>query len=152
MDPDNPVIRLCKLGVESETAERFDEARALYERAWRSSSNNVEACIAAHYVARGQPTTDQMLWWNQIALARADATRDGRVRGFYASLHVNLAMGHEHLGQLAAAHHHYSRARATVEAIEDPDHRLLVAGRVAQGLERTKLARGSGALSAGNHR
>lgn len=148
MDPDNPVIRLCKLGVEAETAERFDEARALYERAWRSSSNNIEACIAAHYVARRQRTTDQMLWWNQIALGRADATRDGRVRGFYASLHVNLAMAHEHLGQLAAAHHHYSRARAAVGAIEDPDHRLLVADRVTQGLERTKLARGSGAHAA----
>lgn len=148
MDPDNPVIRLCKLGVEAEAAERFDEARALFERAWRSSSNNVEACIAAHYVARRQRTADQMLWWNQIALARADATRDGRVRGFYASLHLNLAMAHEHLGQPGAAHHHYSRARAAVDAIEDPDHRLLVEDRVAQGLERTKLARGSGALAA----
>lgn len=147
MDPDNPVVRLCRLGMEAEAAERFDEARALYERAWRSSSNDVEACLAAHYLARRQLTPDRTLWWNQIALARADAVRDGRVRGFYASLHLNLAMAHEHLGQLAAAHHHYSRATESLQCIEDPDHRNLVEERVTCGLARTVLARGSGSLS-----
>jgi hypothetical protein len=147
MDPDNPVVRLCRLGVEAEAVERFDEARALYERAWRSSTNDVEACIAAHYVARHQQTPNQTLWWNQIALARADSVRDGRVRGFYASLHLNLGMAHEHLGQLAAAHHHYSRATESLHCIEDPDHRNLVEDRVMGGLARTVLARGSRSLS-----
>lgn len=148
MDPDNPVIRLCRLGVDAEAAQRFDEARALYEHAWRSSSNDVEACIAAHYVARRQCTPDQTLWWNQIALARADAVRDGRTRGFYASLHLNLAMAHEHLGQIAAAHHHYARASESLDCIEDPDHRNLVEDRVVRGLARTGLARGSSSLPA----
>src|SRR5687768_5388598 len=117
MDPDNPVIRLCVEGAAAEAEARFDDARALYEHAWRASSDDVEACIAAHYIARRQDNLEQALWWNQIALARADSVRDERVRTFYASLHLNLGMAHENLGQLAAARHHYERAAETVHDI-----------------------------------
>jgi tetratricopeptide (TPR) repeat protein len=137
MDPDNPVVRLCVKGVEAETANRFEDARALFEQAWRSSTNDVEACIAAHYLARHQQSAVQTLWWNQIALARADATRDERVRGFYPSLHLNLAQAHENLGQLAAARHHYERAGRSLDEIEDLDHRFAYEDSVARGLERT---------------
>ena len=137
MDPDNPVVRLCVKGVEAETEKRFDEARTLFERAWKASTNDVEACIAAHYIARHQVTPDLTLWWNQIALARADAVRDERVRGFYPSLHLNLAQAHENLGQLAAARHHYVRAGKSLEVIDDLDHRFAYEDSVARGLERT---------------
>jgi hypothetical protein len=144
MDPDNPVIRLCVRGVEAETAARLEEARALFAQAWRASSNDVEACIAAHYVARLQDTPELALWWSQVALARADVARDPRVRGFYPSLHLNLGMAHETLGQLAAARHHYERAREAVDAIEDADHRVVVVETLTRTFER--LAHGSGPL------
>jgi tetratricopeptide (TPR) repeat protein len=137
MDPDNPVIQLCVQGVEAEAQARFDDARVLYENAWRASRDDVEACIAAHYIARQQHNLDQALWWNQIALARADSVRDGRVRAFYASLHLNLGMAHENLGQLAAARHHYERASETLHEIDDDKHRVLVQYGVTRGLKRT---------------
>ena len=138
MDPDNPVIRLCVQGLEAESQQRYDDARALFELAWKSSSDNVEACIAAHYIARHQTNLDQALWWNQIALARADSVRDERVQSFYSSLHLNLGMAHEKVGQTAVAHHHYERAAAHLEHIADNEHRVLVEYGVSRGLKRTE--------------
>lgn len=139
MDPDNPVIRLCTQGVYAEATSQLDRARALFEQAWRSSRDDVEACIAAHYVARHQATLDQALWWNQIALARADAAQgDARVRAFYPSLHLHLGTAHENLGQLAAARHHYQRAAEDLDQILDHDHRDEITTNVALGLTRTR--------------
>ena len=138
MDPTNPIIQLCVQGVEAESARRFDEARTYFEQAWRGATDDVEACIAAHYIARNQTDLEQALWWNQIALARADKVGDGRVRSFYASLHLNLGMAHEKLGQIGIARHHYQRATETLGDIADSEHRVLVDYCVVRGLKRTE--------------
>jgi len=140
MDPDNAIMRICAQGGAGEIALRREEAHALFLHARRTSTENVEACIAAHYVGRLQSDDQQALWWNQIALARADAVRDGRVRSFYASLHLNLGMAHEKLGQLAHARHHFQRAAASVADIIDDGHRVLVEYGINRGLERTRTA------------
>jgi tetratricopeptide (TPR) repeat protein len=139
MDPTNPIIQLCVQGVEAESGRRFDEARTYFEQAWRAATDDVEACIAAHYIARNQSDLEQALWWNQLALARADKSRSERVKPFYASLHLNLAMAHEKLGQTGIARHHYNRAHATIVDITDTEHRVLVEYCVARGLKRTEL-------------
>jgi hypothetical protein len=138
MDPTNPIIQLCVQGVEAESANRGDEARTYYEQAWRASTDDVEACIAAHYLARNQTDLEQALWWNQIALARADRVADDRVRPFYASLHLNLGMAYEKLGQVGIARHHYRRANETTSDIADGEHRVLVDYCVTRGLKRTE--------------
>ena len=138
MDPRNPIIQLCVQGVEAESAARFAEARTYFEQAWKASTDDVEACIAAHYIARNQTDLEQALWWNQIALARADRVRDDRVRSFYASLHLNLGMAHEKLGQIGIAHHHFLKASATLQDIDDSEHRVLVEYCVTRGLKRTE--------------
>lgn len=138
VDPTNPIIQLCVQGVEAEAARRFDEARTYFTQAWKAATDDVEACIAAHYIARAQTEVEQALWWNQIALARADKVRDGRVRTFYASLHLNLGMAHEKLGQIGIARHHYRRASETLDDILDNEHRVLVDYCVQRGLKRTE--------------
>lgn len=137
MDATNPIVQLCVQGVEAESARRFDEARTYFEQAWRAATDDVEACIAAHYIARNQSDLEQALWWNQIALARADRVTDDRVKSFYASLHLNLAMAHEKLGQVGIARHHYHRANETLGDITDSEHRVLVDYCVVRGLKRT---------------
>ncbi|HLL22758.1 MAG TPA: hypothetical protein VK427_11530 [Kofleriaceae bacterium] len=140
MDPTSPIIQLCVQGVEAESARRFDEARTYFEQAWRAATDDVEACIAAHYIARNQVEPEAALWWNQIALARADKVigrGDDRVKSFYASLHLNLATSHEKLGQVGLAHHHYERASRTLGDIIDSEHRVLVDYCVTRGLART---------------
>ncbi|WNV86634.1 hypothetical protein [Umezawaea sp. Da 62-37] len=110
VDPDNPVIKLCTEGMRAETEGRPDDARALFEQAWDAAGDDYEACVAAHYLARHQPTPELTLHWNRVCLTRADLVGDGRVKGFRTSLHLNMAKAHpdpdrarEHY-TLAAAH------------------------------------------------
>ena len=137
MDARNPIIQLCMQGVEAESAARFTEACTYFEQAWRAATDDVEACIAAHYIARTKTDPYEALWWNQVALARADKHRDEpRVRAFYASLHVSLGMAHEKLGQIGIARLHFERASGSLGDIVDSEHRVLVEYCVARGLKR----------------
>jgi tetratricopeptide (TPR) repeat protein len=119
MDPNNPVVKLCAAGMAAEGKGRQAEAKALFEQAWAAHTDDFEACIAAHYVARHQATAEAELDWNREALRRADAAADERVREFYPSLYLNLAHSLEKLGQIATAHEHYSLAAARLAKSTD---------------------------------
>ncbi len=110
MDLDNPVIQLCLDGAQAEFKGRPAEAQRLYQLAWEAATDDYEACIAAHYVARFQATPEETLRWNQIALDRARAVEDDRVRDFYPSLYLNLGRSHEVLGNLIEAQRYYDLA------------------------------------------
>jgi tetratricopeptide (TPR) repeat protein len=110
MDADNPALRLCIQGTQAEFEGRIDDARAFYEQAWEASRDDYEACIAAHYVARRQTDPQTGLHWNQVALSRALAAGDERVRDFYPSLYVNLGRSYELLGDQAEASRYYKLA------------------------------------------
>ena len=112
MDLDNPVIELCVQGTQAEFAGRIQEARELYWQAWESSTDDYEACIAAHYVARHQETHTETFRWNLEALERADKVQDDRVRDFYPSLYLNMGYSFELLGNQAEAQRYYTLASA----------------------------------------
>ena len=82
MNPDNPVVRLCADGMRAEADGRAADARDLFQKAWETATDDYEACVAAHYLARHQPTPEDTLHWNRECLARADRVGDERVRGF----------------------------------------------------------------------
>ncbi len=90
MDPENPVVRLCVAVTQAEFAGRLDEARRLAWLAWQAATDDYEACIAAHYVARYQESKEGALHWNQKALACALEVKDSRVESFYPSLYLNM--------------------------------------------------------------
>jgi tetratricopeptide (TPR) repeat protein len=110
MDLENPVVRLCVAVTQAEFAGRLDEARRLSWQAWQIASDDYEACIAAHYVARYQESSEEALRWNQLALQSAQAVKDGRVDAFYPSLYLNLGRSCENLGDQAAAQGYYDLA------------------------------------------
>lgn len=115
MDLDNVVAKLCIEGTQAEFAGRHDEARALYERAWGAATNDYEASIAAHYVARFQASARETLRWNEVALARAELARasgDERVAAFFPSLYLSLGKAHETAGDGSRAQHFYDLAEA----------------------------------------
>jgi hypothetical protein len=120
MDTSNPVIQLCMAGTRAEFEHRLEDARAFYQQAWDAHTNDYEACIAAHYVARFQDSPEETLHWNQIALSHAEAVRDERVNDFYPSLYLNLGKSHEVLGNLPEAQKYYSLA-ADLGIIHQPD-------------------------------
>ena len=84
--------------------------RRLYQRAWDAHTDDYEACIAAHYVARFQESPEETLRWNQIALERANLVHDERVREFYPSLYLNMGKSHAALGYLAQAQKYFHLA------------------------------------------
>ena len=106
----NPVIKLCIEGTQAEFRGEIEQARALYQRAWEVSQNDYEACIAAHYVARHQEAHEDRLHWNQVAMDKANAVADVRVREFYQSLFLNMGQSHELLGNLDEAKRYYDMA------------------------------------------
>jgi tetratricopeptide (TPR) repeat protein len=136
LDPNNPVVRLCIEGMACEQKGEFAKARALFEKAWADSADAFDACVAAHYVARHQDTPAEGLRWNKIALDRALEADAEAVRGFFASLYLNLGKSHEDLGQLAEAGEFYRLAQATIDVLPEGAYRDMVTDGVTRGLER----------------
>jgi hypothetical protein len=110
MDLNNPVVKLCIEGTRAEFGSRIDDAIKLYWQAWEIASDDYEACIAAHYVARFQETPEDGLSWNQVALDRADAVDSEMVKEFYPSLYLNLGHSFEILGNQSEAKRYYDLA------------------------------------------
>jgi len=138
MDPANPVVKLCAEGMQAECEGRGADAHALFLRAWQTCSDDYEACIAAHFVARYQEEPDAMLRWNREALERANAVRDARVYDFYPSLYLNLGKSHEELGSRAGARRCYRLASDLAAALAADSYGETVRAASAAGLERTK--------------
>ena len=110
IESDNHVIKLCVEGTQAEFRGQIDLARSIYQQAWESAQDDYEACIAAHYVARHQDDPQQRLHWNQIALDKAKAVRDGRVDEFYPSLYLNMGQSYELIGKREEAKRYYDLA------------------------------------------
>jgi hypothetical protein len=112
MDLNNPVIQLCMDGTRAEFEHRLDDARVLYQQAWVARTDDFEACIAAHYIARFQDTAEESLRWDQIALDHAKAVTDERVKDFYPSLYLSLGRSYERVGDPSEAQRYYDLAAA----------------------------------------
>lgn len=109
-DLENPVVRLCIDGTQAEFQGRIDDASQLYIQAWQAVSNDYEACIAAHYVARFQKNPAETLRWNLTALHHAEAAGDERVKDFYPSLYLSVGRSYELLGDEIEAQKYYALA------------------------------------------
>jgi hypothetical protein len=137
MDPWNPVVRLCAEGMRAETEGRDADARDLFEQAWRTATDDYEACVAAHYLARHQPTPRETLRWNRESLERAERVGDERVTGFYASLHLNLAKAHRDLDEPEEARRHFALAAAHVNDTPQGSYADGLRFTIAEGLRES---------------
>lgn len=136
VDPNNPVVKLCAEGMQAEGEGRKEAARDLFARAWEMRQDDLDACIAAHYLARHQPSPEETLRWNSEALERADAVGDERVAGFYPSLLLNMGWSHEQLGDRAEALRWYDLAAARLDELPDDRYGDVVRDGVARGRAR----------------
>ncbi len=115
IDSTNPVVALCAEGMAMEGVPA--EAKRLFEQAWAERSDDFEAAIAAHFVARHQPTPEETLHWNALAVQHAELVSDGRAAGFLSSLYLNLADAHEKLGARDSAATAVARAATHLHRI-----------------------------------
>jgi len=120
MDINNPIIKLCIAGTQAEFNGNMEAACKLYRQAWAASTDDYEACISAHYLARCQKSPEDILHWNQIALERTQAVDSELVKDFYPSLYLNMGRSYEHLGNKDKAEKFYSLA-AELGVIHQPE-------------------------------
>jgi hypothetical protein len=138
IDPNNPVVKLCAEGIAAEMAGRIDDAEKLYQDAWNAKTDDYEACMAAHYVARVQKTPSDSLFWNSESLRYAEGVNDARAAGFYPSLYLNLGKAHEDLGNPAEAEKFYLLAESNVGVLGEGSYAETVRRGVANGLARLR--------------
>ena len=110
MEPNNPVITLCIEGIWAELEDRPEDALRCYKRAWDSRSDEYEACIAAHYLARVQDSMEASLEWNLRALELAFTVPQEQVRDFYPALYMSVANSYKSLGGNVQAQRYYRLA------------------------------------------
>lgn len=144
LDPENPIVRLCAEGMQAEFQGRYADARRLFQAAWETHQDDLEASIAAHYLARHQETPGETLHWNQLALdyaqkASATSPADGQgdgLAGFFPSLYLNMGWSYEQLEDLPEAARYYQRAAETLDRLPDSPYRDTVALGIQNGLAR----------------
>ncbi|MFC4114528.1 hypothetical protein [Nonomuraea zeae] len=141
MDPSTPVVRLCAQGMQAEAEGRDTDAGSLFRQAWESAGDDYEACVAAHYLARHQSTPQQTLHWNQECLNRADLVGDDRVKGFYASLHLNMAKAYGDLDEPEKAREHFELAATRIDDVPPGQYADWARVAIAEGLRSTGAAR-----------
>lgn len=125
IDPTNPVVALCAEGMAVEGTPAA--ARRLFERAWAARRDDYDAAIAAHFLARCQPTPEETLYWSALAVRHAEAVSDGRAAGFLASLYLNLGDAQANAGDVEAAAASARRAAGRLAAVAPGGYREFVA-------------------------
>ena len=125
IDSTNPVVTLCAEGMALEGTP--DEARLLFERAWAARRDDYDAAIAAHFLARHQPTPADTLHWNALAVRHAEAVPEHRADGFLASLHLNLADAQANVGDTTASAESVRRAADHLSSLAPGGYRDFIA-------------------------
>ena len=138
LDSSNPVVKLCIEGMKAEVQGRHHQAGQLFLQAWNARQNDLDACVAAHYLARQQATPEAQLHWNQVALNHAEALDHDEVQAFYPSLYLNLGKCHEVLGNRAEACRCYERAAISLEPLPDEACGEHVRVSIGEGFARTQ--------------
>lgn len=137
-DLDNPVVRLVMQSNEAEVAGNHDHQRALLREAWAAATTPYERAVAAHYIARIQPTPAGSHHWNRGALDHARQAPPEAVRALMPSLLLAFAESLERVGSLDRAAEAYRDAIEAASGLPEAEGYVRAAedgfGRVRAGL------------------
>ncbi|GAA5076304.1 hypothetical protein HNP84_005085 [Thermocatellispora tengchongensis] len=112
-------------------AGETDGARQRFTEIWEEiapDGDPFHRCVLAHYMADLQQDPRDELAWDLRALEAAASVTDERarqhhasltIRGFYPSLHLNLAADYHRLGDSALARTHLAQARRHLDTLQD---------------------------------
>ncbi|MGW2490007.1 hypothetical protein ACWCV9_22695 [Streptomyces sp. NPDC001606] len=125
--PDALLTRIGQVVMLHHGGDR-EEARSRFLDLWAEVGEHgapLHRCTLAHYLADTQDDPADELAWDLRALSAAEELADGRggdpltVRGFFPSLHLNLAADYAKLGRTEAARSHLRRARSAAGTLTD---------------------------------
>lgn len=137
-DPNNPVVTLCAAGMQVEGEP--EKARALFQQAWELRQDDFDASVAAHYLARHQPSAEEALRWNALALQHADTLSDSRVAALLPSLCLNFGDSLLSVGRVSDARAAFARGSAVVAGLPEGGYADLVRGGMMRLGERVTAA------------
>lgn len=138
------VMQRINAAIALQQAGRNGEARDRFEEIWADvgpDGDPFHRCVLAHFMADAQESPLDRLRWDQRALAAADSLTDERarqyhaslqVRGFYPSLHLNLAQDHFMLGDAVQARAEIERAKGVLHLLGDDGYGDLVRSAVGR--------------------
>ncbi len=139
LDPSDPVVALILQANEAEVAGDAARQRSLLREAWEVASTPFERAVAAHYVARIQPTPAGAHHWNRDALDHARQVPPEAVRDLMPSLLLAFAESLERVGSPDRAAATYTEAIEAATALGEAGEGY---ARAAQdGLGRVEAAR-----------
>lgn len=130
----DPVMAELGAAIEAHRQGDNETARAMFAAIWARlgpDGDPLHRCTLSHFMADAQADPVEKLRWDERALAAADSLTDERaksyhaslsVRGFYPSLHLNLAQDHWLLDDLPQARKELAAARATVHNLADDEY------------------------------
>ena len=124
IDSNNAVVALCAAGMAIEGDG--PAARRLFQQAWEARSDDYDASIAAHFLARHQTTIEDRLTWNIRAARHAEAAGDDRARELKASLYLNLADAYLAVGNSREARAIAARASESLDELPVDGYREFV--------------------------
>jgi hypothetical protein len=137
MDITNPVLKLCLDGIQAETSGVTRLACTFYMQAWDQRKDDYDACVAAHYLARQQETSEGLLHWNMVSLTHAESVSNESVSSFYPSLYLNIGKSYELLGKSEEARKYYQLAATKVSDLTPGSYADIVQQGIQEGLNRS---------------
>ncbi len=120
-DPNNAVVALCAAGMAIEA--KPDEAKKLFEQAWEKRSDDFDAAIAAHYLARHQPSASDKLRWDALAVEHAERVPDDSAKEMFPSLYLNLASSLMEAGRMDDARNAAHTASGHIDTLPADGYR-----------------------------
>ena len=136
-DSNNKVVKLCADGMQAEVEGKIAEAHSLFQQAWDIASDDFEAFIAAHYLARNQPDPNDVLKWNLEALNRANKIKGEEIGSHYPSLYLNIGKSYENLNDMKSANENYALAADCSSSLLPGKYSDMIRMGIAGGLKRT---------------
>jgi hypothetical protein len=134
----DPTMAAIMQAVSSGRAGDESTARATLIDLWQSigpHGDPLHRCTLAHYLADLYDDAAEALTWDIRALDAADGLSNDRageyhasldVRGFYPSLHLNLADNYRRLGSFEAAQREIDAARSCLDVLSDDAYGAIV--------------------------
>ncbi len=111
-NPNNPIIKLCLLGMSVEAKGKPEEANRLFLQSWNEATDDFEKFMAAHYVAQYQKNVSDRLKWLETVLQYALIVNDDTVQAAYPSLYLNIAKCYEDLNDPDNAKMNYELSKS----------------------------------------
>lgn len=140
IDPSNKVVQLCSEGMSAEFEGKLDESEELFNQAWALASNNFEAFIAAHYMARRQLSLADKLKWNLESFYLANKIEGDGMNKYLPSLCLNVGKSYEDLEQIAEATSYYRLGAEYADMLKENPYGNMIKSGLTAGLQRVGAA------------